>query len=111
MCDKTADTIASGVSEKDESSSSSEPIQKIEVVAKPDNPIHQDEAIPTVNNDWDEALAELVKTGMRSTGIAQKLTEMGYTNAKGGRLDRKAVERRLDRFPELKEIYRNAKPE
>ena len=46
---------------------------------------------------------------MRSNGIAQKLTEMGYTNSKGGQIDRQSVERRIDRLPELQEIYRKAK--
>lgn len=64
-----------------------------------------------VNNDWDEALVNLVETGMRSTGIAQKLTEKGYTNAKGGVIDRKSVEQRIARQPELKELYQKLKPE
>ena len=32
----------------------------------------------------DEPLSNLVGTGTRSAGIAKKLTEMGYTNSKGG---------------------------
>jgi hypothetical protein len=82
-------------------------IEKVKVVARPDRL----ESNSIVVNDWDNVLSELVRTGMRSTGIAEKLTEMGYTNSKGGAVDRKLVERRLDRLPELKEIYRKAKPE
>jgi hypothetical protein len=89
----------------DDKSSSSEPIKKTEVVATSDSPA------PEANNDWDEALAKLVETGMRSAGIAQELTEMGYTNAKGGVVDRKNVEGRLNRLPKLKELYRNPRPE
>jgi hypothetical protein len=58
---------------------------------------------------WDKPLAELVSTGLRATEIAGKLSDMGYTKANGSPLDRSAVNSRLAKLPELKQIYDNAR--
>jgi hypothetical protein len=58
---------------------------------------------------WDKDLAELVATGLRATEIAGKLSDMGYTKANGSPLDRSAINSRLAKLPELKQIYDNAR--
>ena len=47
------------------------------------------------NENYDRRLAELVKTGMNTTEIAQKLTAEGFKNARGQELNRKSIEGKL----------------
>jgi hypothetical protein len=58
---------------------------------------------------WDEPLAELVKTGISTTEIATELTQMGYTNSKGNPIDRKSIESKFKQHPDLKTAYDNAR--
>jgi hypothetical protein len=58
---------------------------------------------------WDEPLAELVKTGISTTEIASKLTQMGYTNSKGNPIDRKSIESKFKQHPDLKTAYDSAR--
>ena len=58
---------------------------------------------------WDEPLAELVKTGISTTEIASELTQMGYTNSKGNPIDRKSIESKFKQHPDLKVTYNNAR--
>jgi hypothetical protein len=57
---------------------------------------------------WDEPLAELVRTGISTTEIASKLTRRGYTNSKGNPIDRKSIESKFKQHPDLKAAYDNA---
>jgi hypothetical protein len=58
---------------------------------------------------WDEPLAELVKTGISTTEIAIELTQMGYTNSKGNPIDRKSIESKFKQHPDLKTAYDSAR--
>jgi len=58
---------------------------------------------------WDEPLAELVRTGISTTEIATELTQMGYTNSKGNPIDRKSIESKFKQHPDLKTAYNNAR--
>ena len=58
---------------------------------------------------WDEPLAELVRTGISTTEIANELTQMGYTNSKGNPIDRKSIESKFKQHPDLKTAYNNAR--
>jgi hypothetical protein len=58
---------------------------------------------------WDEPLAELVKTGISTTEIASELTQMGYTNSKGNPIDRKSIESKFKQHPDLKTAYNNVR--
>jgi hypothetical protein len=58
---------------------------------------------------WDEPLAELVRTGISTTEIASELTQMGYTNSKGNPIDRKSIESKFKQHPDLKATYNNAR--
>ena len=69
--------------------------------------------VPTENTldpkQWDEPLAELVRTGISTTEIANELTQMGYTNSKGNPIDRKSIESKFKQHPDLKTAYNNAR--
>ena len=58
---------------------------------------------------WDEPLAELVRTGISTTEIATELTQMGYTNSKGNPIDRKSIESKFKQHPDLKTAYDNVR--
>jgi hypothetical protein len=58
---------------------------------------------------WDEPLAELVRTGISTTEIASELTQMGYTNSKGNPIDRKSIESKFKQHPDLKTAYNDAR--
>lgn len=58
---------------------------------------------------WDEPLAELVRTGISTTEIASELTQMGYTNSKGSPIDRKSIESKFKQHPDLKTAYNDAR--
>ena len=58
---------------------------------------------------WDEPLAELVRTGISTTEIATELTQLGYTNSKGNPIDRKSIESKFKQHPDLKTAYDNAR--
>ena len=58
---------------------------------------------------WDEPLAELVRTGISTTEIATELTQMGYTNSKGNPIDRKSIESKFKQHPDLKTDYDSAR--
>ena len=58
---------------------------------------------------WDEPLAELVRTGISTTEIATELTQMGYTNSKGNQIDRKLIESKFKQHPDLKTAYNSAR--
>jgi hypothetical protein len=58
---------------------------------------------------WDEPLAELVRTGISTTEIASELTQMGYTNSKGNPIDRKSIESKFKQHPDLKTAYNSAR--
>jgi hypothetical protein len=58
---------------------------------------------------WDEPLAELVRTGISTTEIANELSQMGYTNSKGNPIDRKSIESKFKQHPDLKIAYNNAR--
>ena len=58
---------------------------------------------------WDEPLAELVRTGISTTEIASELTQLGYTNSKGNQIDRKSIESKFKQYPDLKVAYNNAR--
>jgi hypothetical protein len=58
---------------------------------------------------WDEPLAELVRTGISTTEIATELTQMGYTNSKGNPIDRKSIESKFKQHPDLKTAYNSAR--
>jgi hypothetical protein len=58
---------------------------------------------------WDEPLAELVNTGISTTEIANKLTQMGYINSKGNPIDRKSIESKFKQHPDLKTAYDSAR--
>jgi hypothetical protein len=58
---------------------------------------------------WDEPLAELVRTGISTTEIASELTQMGYTNSKGNPIDRKSIESKFKQHPDLKTAYNNVR--
>jgi hypothetical protein len=58
---------------------------------------------------WDEPLAELVRTGISTTEIASELTQMGYTNSRGNPIDRKSIESKFKQHPDLKTAYNDAR--
>lgn len=58
---------------------------------------------------WNEPLAELVRTGISTTEIASELTQMGYTNSNGNPIDRKSIESKFKQHPDLKAAYNNAR--
>ena len=62
---------------------------------------------PVIQN-YDERLAELVKTGITTTEIAQKLRAEGFKSARGGEITRKSVDNKLRRDESLKRIYDEA---
>jgi hypothetical protein len=66
-------------------------------------------ACPQDPMPWNDQLAELVRTGISTTEIAIKLTEMGYTNSKGEAVSRKSIEGKFKSRPDLKEIYDKAR--
>ena len=57
------------------------------------------------SENYDQRLAELVKTGITTTEIAQKLTAEGFKNARGQELNRKSIEGKLKRNDSLKRVY------
>ena len=62
---------------------------------------------PVIQN-YDERLAELVKTGITTTEIAQKLRAEGFKSARGGEITRKSVDNKLRRDESLKRVYDEA---
>ena len=73
---------------------------KIEPLATTTTPIIQ---------SYDERLAELVKTGMTTTEIAQKLTTEGIKSVRGGDVTRKSIEGKLRQNDSLKRAYDEAR--
>ena len=61
-----------------------------------------------VVQSYDERFAELVKTGITTTEIAQKLRAEGFKSARGGEITRKSVDNKLRRDESLKRIYDEA---
>ena len=62
---------------------------------------------PVIQN-YDERFAELVKTGITTTEIAQKLRAEGFKSARGGEITRKSVDNKLRRDESLKRVYDEA---
>jgi hypothetical protein len=64
---------------------------------------------PEDPTDWENSLSDLVDTGMSSQEIATRLNLLGFTNARGGKVSRQSIESCLNRRPDLKAIYDNAR--
>jgi DNA-binding NarL/FixJ family response regulator len=64
---------------------------------------------PEDPTDWENSLTDLVATGMSSQEIATRLNLLGFTNARGGKVSRQSIESCLNRRPDLKAIYDNAR--
>ncbi len=62
-----------------------------------------------VIQSYDERLAELVKTGITTTEIAQKLTAEGIKSVRGGEITRKSIEGKLRQNDSLKRVYDEAR--
>jgi DNA-binding NarL/FixJ family response regulator len=64
---------------------------------------------PEDQTDWENSLPNLVATGMSSQEIATRLNLLGFTNARGGKVSRQSIESCLNRRPDLRAIYDNAR--
>lgn len=64
---------------------------------------------PSEPTNWEEPLSDLISTGMSAREIAIELTNLGFTNARGGEVSRQSVESFLNRRPDFKAIYENAR--
>ena len=62
-----------------------------------------------VIQSYDERFAELVKTGITTTEIAQKLRAEGFKSARGGEITRKSVDNKLRQHESLKRVYDEAR--
>ena len=59
--------------------------------------------------EWDRILPELIQTGMSAAKIADKLNELGCTNAVGTPIQRGLVQSQINRVPEWKIMYKRAR--
>ena len=85
-------------------------LQRVSIGSTVDTEIEPLATITTpVIQSYDDRFAELVKTGITTTEIAQKLRAEGFKSARGGEITRKSVDNKLRQDESLKRVYDEAR--